>query len=241
LEVQVKVLILAGGKGTRLQALVADRPKPMAAVGERPFLCYLLDRLHDAGLLDVTLSVGHKADCIRQYFGKGYRGIALRYVEEDTPLGTGGAISAALEGKGRTPYLVMNGDTLFDVSYKGLIDCWRRRPECLAVAATPMQDCGRYGRVIVEDGIVSGFSEKKCGEAGLINAGLYVVSEQNLLDYEMPGTWSFETDFLQRYVTSLRPSAYISSGYFIDIGVPDELERLRSQMPFKGVATPPVR
>ena len=74
----MKVLILAGGKGTRLQALVSDRPKPMALVGGRPFLAFLLDRLNDAGLLDVTLAVGYKADVIRQYFGAHYRNIALR-------------------------------------------------------------------------------------------------------------------------------------------------------------------
>lgn len=226
----MKALILAGGKGTRLRSVIGERPKPMALIGGRPFLCYLLDRLADAGLCDVTLSLGYKADVIRAYFGTRYRGLDLRYVEEASPLGTGGAIRAALSGQGDTPYLVMNGDTIFDVRYRELFECWRGRPRHIAVAATRLADCGRYGRVIVRDGILTGFMEKASGGEGLVNAGLYILTEQNLRADEMPRQYSFETEFLQRHLAALAPTAFISSGYFIDIGVPDDFRRAQSEL-----------
>ncbi len=228
----MKVLILAGGKGTRLQALVVDRPKPMALVGGRPFLAFLLDRLNDAGLLDVTLSVGYKADVIRQYFGTHYRNIALRYEEETTPLGTGGAIGRALAGQGSTPWLVLNGDTFFELDYGQFIACWRKRPAHMAVAVTMVDDGARYGGVTVQDGMLIGFIEKKMAGRTLINAGGYILTECDLLPYALPQQYSFEMDFLQPQCKALLPSAFGSSGNFIDIGVPDELARAQGNALF---------
>ncbi|MDM5175741.1 nucleotidyltransferase family protein [Massilia sp. DJPM01] len=228
-----RVLILAGGKGTRLGPVLGGLPKPMAMVGGRPFLAHLIERLEAAGFTEVTLSLGYQADCIVRHFGARHGGVALRHVTEPSALGTGGAIALALAGQGGAPWLVMNGDTCFDIDYHAFIACWRARPAHLAIALTELADCSRYGRVVVRAGEVVDFAEKQPGAAGVINAGLYLLTEDILRPFALPPHFSFETELLQAHCAALRPSAFVAEGYFIDIGVPEDLERARSQMPLR--------
>ena len=113
---QLTVVILAGGRGTRLQSVVSDRPKPMADVGGRPFLEFVLDDLVSQDLpLRVIMSVGYKADDISGHFGTSYRGIPLQYCVEAHALGTGGAIKkCAADFHLDRPFVVKNGDTYSD-------------------------------------------------------------------------------------------------------------------------------
>ena len=90
-------IILAGGLGTRLRSVAPNVPKPMADVNGRPFLCFLLDCLLPQGVSKAILSVGYKHETIRDYFGTDYNGLALEYVIENKPLGTGGAIREAMK------------------------------------------------------------------------------------------------------------------------------------------------
>ena len=92
----MQAIILAGGLGTRLRPRVADMPKPMAPVGARPFLEYLLVRLSDAGFANVVLSVGYLHERIIEHFGQSFRKLEISYSIETTPLGTGGARRAAV-------------------------------------------------------------------------------------------------------------------------------------------------
>src|SRR5260370_12355054 len=91
----MEAIVLAGGLGTRLRSRVADRPKPMAEIGGKPFLAWLLDYLAGQGITDVILSVGYRGAEINDYFGEYYGTVAIRYAVEDEPLGTGGALSFA--------------------------------------------------------------------------------------------------------------------------------------------------
>ena len=106
-------IILAGGFGTRLQSVVQDRPKPMALVGDRPFLEILMDYLIDQGIDGFVLSVGYLHEVVLQHFGDTYRNYPVKYVIEDTPLGTGGAIQLAMKHIQGETALVTNGDSIF--------------------------------------------------------------------------------------------------------------------------------
>ena len=110
-EIIPSAIILAGGFGTRLQSLVSDVPKPMASVGGRPFLAYLLDYLINQGIARVILALGYKHQAIIDYFGKRYRSLDLTYLIEESPLGTGGALQKALAVTDEGPILALNGDT----------------------------------------------------------------------------------------------------------------------------------
>ena len=114
--------ILAGGLGTRLRSVIADRPKVLAEVHQRPFLEYLLDQLAAAKMREVVLCTGYLGDQIRDKIGERYRSrLHLKYSQEEQPLGTGGAVRQALGLCISDPILVMNGDSYVDVDLIGFL------------------------------------------------------------------------------------------------------------------------
>ena len=109
--VDVPALILAGGLGTRLEGVVTGIPKVLAPVCGRPFLSYLLDQLQAAGVREVVLCTGYRADQVFETFGTRYEELSLRYSSESRPLGTAGAIRQAVGLVGAERFLVLNGDS----------------------------------------------------------------------------------------------------------------------------------
>src|SRR5690349_5423159 len=115
----VTAIILAGGKGTRLREVVADRPKVLAPVAGRPFIAYLLDQLERADVRHVVLSTGYMAEQFADLIGYKHNGVTIEYAQEESPLGTGGAIKYAAEKADSPHILVMNGDSYFDADLVG--------------------------------------------------------------------------------------------------------------------------
>jgi len=227
----MEAVILAGGLGTRLREKVLNLPKPMAMVAGRPFLAYVLDRLIFTGLNSITLSVGYKADVIIKYFGNRYRNAVIYYIVEHEPLGTGGAMAFALRGKGKESVLVLNGDTFVNLDYGKLIHWYEQKPAKVAMVLREMPDTGRYGSVVVSGDRVSGFVEKGMAGSGLINAGVYILQPEIFTSFGLSGKFSFETDLLQPHCHELSPRAFLTSAYFIDIGLPDDYERAQYELP----------
>ncbi|MCW5784410.1 MAG: nucleotidyltransferase family protein [Nitrospirales bacterium] len=230
-----KAIILAGGRGERLQPVVPDLPKPMAPVRGRPFLEYILDRLVDAGLTEVTISVGYKAEVIEEHFGQAYRSLQIRYSRERYPLGTGGAMALALKGDESSPVLVLNADTLVDIDYPALMAWYAQTPTVVAIVLRHVPDVSRYGAVVLLGERVVEFQEKGQEGPGLVNAGVYVVGPEIFSQYGSGEHFSFETDILQPYCRELQPRAFITTGYFIDIGTPSDYERAQREVIFTRV------
>ena len=227
----MKAIVLAGGLGTRLSGITGDTPKPMAKIGARPFLEYLLDYLVEQGAEQAVLAVSHKWEIIREHFGDSYRGISLKYSVEDEPLGTGGAIRQALETIPDDEIIVLNGDTLFHVDLKDLADAHHRGKVVLTIALKHVADCGRFGRVNISDnGVVTEFLEKSTNDSGWINGGIYMLNRRLLDDFQMPVKFSFEKDLLEPNIGLIRPVAFQSNAYFIDMGVPEDYERAQSEI-----------
>jgi len=227
----MQALILAGGAGTRLRPVLAELNKPMAPVAGRPFLEYLLLQLKKYGIDEVTLCVGYKADLIQSYVGTGDRwGIQVNYSYETDFLGTAGALKLAEDHIHDEDFFVMNGDSLFDIELRTLMDYHRAMEATATLALAYVNDTQRYGAVgINEAGRIVSFREKREGnKEGLINGGVYVLARK-VLDI-IPGGQpvSLEQDILPRligqdlYGLSLR-------GYFVDIGVPADYMGLRSK------------
>lgn len=122
---QADTIILAGGKGTRLQSVVSDVPKPMAPVAGRPFLFHILDRLVQAAPPSVVLSVGYKADVIIDAIGDTYDGLPVRYAIEQEPLGTGGGMALAIAETETDTVIVLNGDTYANVDLPAFLAAHR--------------------------------------------------------------------------------------------------------------------
>jgi len=160
--------ILAGGLGTRLGELTKKTPKPLLPVAESPFLDYVLWNLKRHGMRRVVLSVGYLAAEFETVLGDGAQlGLNLSYVVEKEPLGTGGGLKLSADML-EEEFLVLNGDTIFDVNYLEL--ALKLKGENLAaMALRQVDDASRYGRVELVSGQVVDFDEKSHFGPGLIS------------------------------------------------------------------------
>jgi D-glycero-alpha-D-manno-heptose 1-phosphate guanylyltransferase len=227
----VKAIVLAGGLGTRLAPVTGDIPKPMAPIGSRPFLEYLLDYLFDQDIEEVVLAVSHKWEVIRAHFAEDYRGMSLAYSVEDVPLGTGGAMRQALATLSDDDVVVLNGDTLFCVDLESMASAHRSGERRLSMALKQVADSNRFGRVEVSaDGVITDFLEKTTGAPGWINGGVYMLNRRLFTDFAMPERFSFEKDLVEPNVERIRPLAFYSKAYFIDMGVREDYERAQREL-----------
>ena len=221
----MKAVILAGGEGTRLRPLTLQVPKPVVPIANVPFLGYQLDLLRRHGIGEAILSLGYRPDKIEAELGDGSRfGIRLRYVVEQSPLGTGGAFKNAepfLDG----PAVVFNGDILCDFDLTGILRSHRRRSATATLTLTRVDNPSAYGLVETgQDGRVARFLEKPGGDqvtCDTINAGLYVLEPEVLKTIPAGVNASFEREVFPGLLAAGRPvHAHVSPGYWIDIGTP---------------------
>jgi D-glycero-alpha-D-manno-heptose 1-phosphate guanylyltransferase len=219
----MEAVILAGGFGTRLQAVVPNLPKPMAPVAGRPFLEILLSALRRKGFNRVVLSLGYRAEQIMNHFGTGFLGLSLDYVVETTPLGTGGATRLALSRCRSNPVFIFNGDTFLDLEIETVVNLWGKYRKPI-ITARRVEDTYRYGSLLLSDDRVVGFSEKGVHGEGLINAGCYVFPRDLLDEYPLFQAFSLESDFLTRTIITTEFLCFETKGMFIDIGVPEDYQ-----------------
>jgi NDP-sugar pyrophosphorylase family protein len=216
-------IILCGGRGTRLASVIADVPKPLAPVSERPFLAYLLAYLARSGAVrSATLAVHHLGDRIASYYAGHAAPFPLRIVRETEPLGTGGAIMNCLGSVDGPTFLCFNGDSICGGDLAALVAMHRSSGPGLTLGLVEVPDTSRYGSAICDaSGRIVEFAEKaNSSGAGLINAGIYVI------DREMLSPWngealSMERDILPHAVRGGRVRGMRLAGPFIDIGLPE--------------------
>ena len=228
-----ETIILAGGRGTRLRAVVGDLPKPMADIAGRPFLWWLMTRLNQQRVGRVILSVGYKSEAIQDYFGAAFGGMEISYAVEEEPLGTGGAMKYALEKASAPHVIVLNGDTYADVSFHDLTSRFDSSGTDLAVAVTYLSDVKRYGAIVIakRSNTITGFDEKQGLTAGYINAGIYCLRRDIFAKYPVPAKFSFERDFLPRKLGMLSAITVKGVRAFIDIGVPADYTLAQTLIP----------
>jgi len=225
-----EAIVLAGGLGTRLSSLLMDRPKAMIEVGGRPFLEIMLDRLAQSSVARVILATGHGRETIERHFGNCWGGIEIQYSVETLPLGTGGAVWKAMKSLSGEEALVLNGDTIFDVDLAALLSFHRAMAADVTLALKPMCDFDRYGTVECLDGRILAFHEKARMDRGLINGGVYVLNRELPGRYPFPESFSLERDFLEKMAGQIKIGGFIQDRYFIDIGIPEDYARARSEL-----------
>ncbi len=224
-----EAVILAGGFGTRLSHVLGNVPKPMAPVAGKPFLTYVLDRLNDAGVKRGILATGYMHEVVNHYFGNRYRDIEIVYSHETQPLLTGGAILQATQYVRGEHFLVLNGDTLFDIDFEALSNHHLSHSASITIALREVDDTSRYGAVETKGTQIISFREKvnSCG-AGSINGGIYAINKRwlNHACANMPQKFSFEKDILQTHDGF---EGLTFTNYFIDIGVPTDYYRAQKE------------
>jgi len=223
-------VILCGGLGTRLRPLLKDRPKALALVGGRPFLEYLLLQLKRYEINNVILAVRHCGEMIEAYFGSGDNlSLRLSYSYESEPLGTGGALKLAESLIHSEDFLVMNGDSFFNIDLKVLIRYHQKKKALVTIALAQVDNTQRYGTVEVDrKGRIVRFLEKMKGEqAGLINGGIYVFQRKvlELIPEGRPVSLEYEV-FPKLIGKGFYGLPF--QGYFVDIGVPEDYLRLQA-------------
>ena len=229
---QISAIILAGGKGTRLKSKLAVLPKPMAPIGEKPFLTYILDYLSNFGINEAILAVGYKYQYIIDHFGARYKNIRLKYAIEDEPLGTGGAILNAMQESTSQHFLVLNGDSIFALNLRQFSKKYFHFKHPIQLALLKLNDTGRYGTVEVnEDGMLRAFKEKSGDKDSLINSGIYMISRAFLEKAAPEKKFSFEKQILESPDYCNKFSTQIEDAYFIDIGIPEDYEKAQLELP----------
>jgi len=219
---ETKAVLLVGGLGTRLRTVVTSAPKPLAPVGNRPFLELLIRQLGSQGIRSLIMCTGYLADQIESEFGKGSGlGVTIEYSKEPEALGTAGAVKFAERFLQGVPcFLVMNGDSFLELDLNQLIQLHRTHGGLATMAVVSVENAGRYGTVHLDsDNKVTAFCEKTGSDSpGLINAGVYVFSPA-ILGLIPAGPVSLEKDIFPKL---LGEEVYASreQGVFIDIGTP---------------------
>ena len=224
-----EVIILAGGRGTRLRSVVAEVPKPLAQVAGRPFLAYLLDFYAAAGFRRAILSTGYLAGAISDFAGTRWQGMEVLCAGEPEPLGTGGAVKFAASHLLGDSAFVANGDTWLAYSPAELRDQTLAADAWLGVALANVVDVSRYGAVRLDGGKVASFDEKGRVGPGWINGGIYYLTASALDEMPAQDSFSFETELLRPMVAAGRVIGYGDTGEFIDIGVPEDYFKAQAQ------------
>jgi NDP-sugar pyrophosphorylase family protein len=220
----IDAVILAGGLGTRLQGTVVDRPKPMAMVGDRPFLDLLINDLQRQGLRRFILCVGHRREQIISYY-RTRTDADFVFSEEEAPLGTGGAVRHAVPLIRSDPFLVLNGDSLCRVDYERFLAFHHEKSARFSIVVAPARSRtdGSFLE-IAKDGHILRFLEKAAitkVEKSLINAGIYLLSKSLSLSWRQPAPFSLEHDIFPQLVGKERCYAFSVDAEVMDIGTPE--------------------
>ena len=224
------VVILAGGKGTRLMPYTTSLPKPLVPVGDYPILDILLRQLAIQGFKQITLAVGHLAGLIQAYFKQGQAwGVDLNYAYETTPLGTAGPI-ARLSHDDRA-ILVLNGDLLTTLDFAQLVRFHYENNAAATIGTKRRTEAVQFGVVeTASNGQITQYKEKPNLDY-LVSMGIYVFSPE-VRDY-IPRAQKFDfPDLVQKLLENKkRVLAYETDAYWLDIGRPDDYQRANEDFP----------
>lgn len=235
----MQAVLLAGGLGTRLRSVVSDRPKPMAMIGNRPFMEYVVRELGRHGIREIIFAVGYKGAMVEEHFKDGREfGIKVSYAYEETLLGTAGAIKNAGRLVTDERFFVLNADTFYQINYGRLVSLCEERDLDMALVLREVEDVSRYGQALLQDGWLTAFDEKtEEAKPGTINGGVYLM-KRSLLDEIPQGKVSLEHDMIPKWLTLDKKAlgGIVNDGYFIDIGIPEDYYRFIDDVE-KGVVT----
>lgn len=225
-----RAVVLAGGLGTRLRPYTVALPKPLMPIGEYPILEVIIRQLRKAGFERITLAVNHQADLFRAFFGDGSKwGVAIDYSLESKPLSTMGPLKLIADLPDN--FLVMNGDILSDVPYGQLLDDHVASEALFTISAAARDQKIDYGvlRIDASD-VLCGFEEKP-SIPFLVSMGVYAVSSK-VLD-AIPSDIAFGFDQLVLgYLNDGKDVKVVPhTGYWLDIGRPDDYERAIDDWP----------
>ena len=234
--------ILAGGLATRLGDIAAETPKPVLQVGGRPFIAWLMREMLRFGVDDFVILTGHLPlaveDAVLNAADSLPRRVTVRFSEEPHRAGTGGALFHAAPLLAER-FLMCNGDSLFDCNIAALLADFARDPDDVLarMIVREIPDASRYGTVTLDGETVTAFRERPdpalagqpgAQQGGLINAGIYALDRRVL--GHLTADCSLERDLLAPMAAAGALRATRQHGWFVDIGIPDDLAHARREL-----------
>lgn len=225
-----QAVFLVGGLGTRLKTLTQSTPKPLIAVDGAPFVDILITEAARHGFDDILLLGGYLGEqLVSRYNGKSVRGARVRVLIEPQPLGTGGALKFAAPHLAER-FLLANGDTFFDINLRALAASMPPHGGVMALRRNVVG--ARYGRVELQNGLVRGFYSPGEKDEGPINGGIYALN-RSIISRIGNGPVSLEGAVFPALARDRQLGGVTFDGYFIDIGIPEDLERARADLPLR--------
>lgn len=219
-----KMLIMAGGKGTRLRPHTENCPKPMLLVGGKPILQHIIERARDEGFKEFLLSVNYLSHIIEGYFGDGSAlNVNISYVREEAPLGTAGSLSM-IHKLVDEEFVVTNGDVITDIKYSDLLE-FHKRQDSIATMAVRLHEWQNPFGVVQLDGLnIVGFEEKPVVRSN-INAGIYALAPAALEELNHGEFCDMPALFERLQAKSHKTIAYPMHEPWLDVGRPTDLDQ----------------
>ena len=227
------IIIMAGGKGTRLGELTKDCPKPMLKIGSKPILETIITHLSAFGFNDFYISVNHLKEQIIEYLADGEKmGVKISYLHEEKPLGTAGALGN-FKPQNSEPIIVMNGDIFTDMDFSTLIDFHIAQKAAATVCLRKFDFQVPYGVVKTSDKQITAIEEKPT-MSYFVNAGIYAFDPE-ILSIIPKNTYYPMTKFLEKLIdTQKSVISHEIEGIWIDIGRHEDFKNA-SQIATRGI------
>ena len=220
-QIYLPVVIMAGGKGTRLDPFTRILPKPLIPINDKAIIEVIIDEYAKFGMEKFYITINHKAKIIKAYFEEQKSSYSLEFIEEDTPLGTAGAIGL-MTSRPNVPFVVTNGDVITDIHYGELLD-FHIRQDAIATMAVRVHEWQHPFGVVQTQGVdIVGFEEKPISRSH-INAGIYVL-DSDALDIMIDDAYCDMPTLFERLKSKdKRTVAYPMHEPWLDVGRPDDL------------------
>ena len=226
-----KVLILAGGRGTRLSPLTDSIPKALVMVHGKTLTEHLIDLFKKYGVINICISVGYLKEKIIDYFKDGSAfGVKIRYIEENVPLGTAGPLKLARYYFNET-FIVSNGDELKKIEIDKMYELHKKENAIATIALTNVDDPSQYGVAIVENNRIKAFVEKPSRDSALsnlINAGFYIF-EPEIIKLIPDGCAMLERDVFPKLAGKGKLFGFQFNGQWFDTGNFNRLDLARKE------------
>ncbi len=220
------VVIMAGGKGKRLEPLTKKTPKPLLPLKKKPIIHEIINRLHQHNLMDIYISLHYKGSVIKDYFQNTLKDkLKVKFIEEETPLGTAGALSLLDKNTIKSPIIVINGDVLTDINYSELINYHNKSNKILTVCASFYDIQIPFGTIEIENDKMINISEKPLKKY-LINAGIYVLNPEIIKSLPFEERINM-TDIITASIKNESVGIFPMHEQWIDIGSHENYEKAK--------------
>lgn len=221
----MQAVIMAGGKGTRIASVVSDVPKPMISICGKPILQHQIECLKSQNITDIIVVIGHMGQVIKDYFEDGKQfGVQIRYVTEETPLGTAGALYF-LKDEIREDFLLLNGDIIFDVDFERFLNYHRKKGAYATIFTHPNSHPYDSGLVVTDkEGFVTEWMHKEDERTwykNRVNAGLHILSPKIFAMFQEAKKTDLDREVLKVLIPERQLAAYDSPEYVKDMGTPE--------------------